>query len=603
MGDGRRAEDVPGSSGALPPGSGHGADPLGLVVGTVPATPLQFSVGLAPGQYVQLDDVVVTRRELPGQAGVRIAGVVTNVEAMHEGARFASDVFLIEQGALPAGICEVAEVTVTRVEPELYVPPLPGAQVRRAMGAQRESALYFDEMGASRVPVGFGRDGQPVFVNFEFVDGTRGAHVSISGVSGIATKTSFAMFLLHSITNCGVLAGEAHNTKALIFSVKGEDLLFLDYANSKLTPSQQARYAVLGLPPAPFGNVRVFAPPRKGDPAGTPDVFARDRAVSPFFWTLVEFCRDELLPFVFADAEDERAQYTMLIAQVAARLRRDAVPAGEEGAVRFQGVDPANDRIIRTFGDLVALLEAELGDEGNRGSWVAGSTVTGSVNALLRRLRSAVAPLSVIVRGDLAHRGERSITTSRAQVTVADLHNLPDRAQRFVVGVTLRAEFARKERQGTARPLMFVVLDELNKYAPREGDSPIKQILLDLAERGRSLGVILIGAQQTASEVERRILANCAIRVAGRLDAAEAMRPEYGYLPAVQRQRATLAKPGTMFIAQPDIPVPLAVDFPFPAWATRPSEKGEWAGHDAGPARPADPFATIPGADDDPPPF
>jgi len=572
------------------------------VVGTVPATPLQFSVGLAPGQYAQLDDVVVTERPLPGAGEVRIAGVVTNVEAVHEGARFASDVFLIADGALPAEVCEVAEVTVTRVEPELYVPPLPGATVSRAVGKQRESALYFDEMGTSRVPVGFGRDGQPVYVNFEFLDGTRGAHVSISGVSGIATKTSFAMFLLHSITNCGVLAGEAHNTKALVFSVKGEDLLFLDYANARLTASQRARYADLGLPAAPFGNVRVFAPPRKGDPAGTPDVHARDRAVSPFYWTIAEFCEQELLPFVFADAEDERAQYTMLIAQVAARLRREAVAAGADGAVRIGGVDPANDKIIRTFGDLVTLLEAELSDDATRGSWVAGSTVTGSVNALLRRLRSAVAPLSVIVRGDLAHRGERSISTSRAQVTVVDLHNLPDRAQRFAVGVTLRAEFARKERQGTARPLMFVMLDELNKYAPREGDSPIKQILLDLAERGRSLGVILIGAQQTASEVERRILANCAIRVAGRLDAAEALRPEYGYLPPAQRQRATLAKPGTMFIAQPDIPVPLAVDFPFPAWATRPSEKGEWAGHDTGPARPEDPFAAITPADD-PAPF
>ncbi|HUC57143.1 MAG TPA: ATP-binding protein, partial [Streptosporangiaceae bacterium] len=427
--------------------------------------------------------------------------------------------------------------------------------------------------------------------------------VSISGVSGIATKTSFAMFLLHSITNCGVLAGEAHNTKALVFSVKGEDLLFLDYANSRLTPAQAAKYDALGLPASPFGNVRVFAPPRKGDPSGTPDVHARDRAVSPFYWTLAEFCEQELLPFAFVDAEDERAQYTMLISQVAARLRRDAHPAGNEGAVKIAGVDPANDKILRTFDDLVRLLEAELGDDGNRGSWVAGSTGTGSVNALLRRLRSAVAPLSVVVRGDLAHKGERSISTSRAQMTVVDLHNLPDRAQRFVVGVTLRTEFARKERQGTARPLMFVMLDELNKYAPREGDSPIKQILLDLAERGRSLGVILIGAQQTASEVERRILANCAIRVAGRLDAAEAQRPEYGYLPPAQRQRATLAKPGTMFIAQPDIPVPLAVDFPFPAWATRPSEKGGWAGHDDGPSRPADPFATIPGAAEDPPPF
>ena len=580
---------------------GLGLDALGLVVGTVPATPLQFSVGLAPGQYAQLDDVVVTERPLPGRPGVRISGVVTNVEAVHEGARFASDVFLINSGALPAEVCEVAEVTVTRVEPELYVPPLPGALVSRAAGAQRESALYFDEMGSSRVPVGFGRDGQPVYVNFEFLDGTRGAHVSISGVSGIATKTSFAMFLLHSITNCGVLAGEAHNTKALVFSVKGEDLLFLDYANSRLTDGQRARYAELGLPARPFGNVRVFAPPRRNDPSGTPDVHARDRAVSPFYWTLAEFCDQELLPFVFADAEDERAQYTMLIAQVAARLRRDAVPAGTDGAVRIQGA--GSDAIIRTFGHLVELLETELGDDSTRGSWVAGSTVMGSVNALLRRLRSAVPPLSSIVRGDLAHRGERSISTSRAQITVIDLHNLPDRAQRFVVGVTLRAEFARKERQGTARPLMFVMLDELNKYAPREGDSPIKQILLDLAERGRSLGVILIGAQQTASEVERRILANCAIRVAGRLDAAEALRPEYGYLPPAQRQRATLAKPGTMFIAQPDIPVPLAVDFPFPAWATRPSEKGEWAGHDPGPARPPDPFAAIPGADDDVPPF
>jgi len=69
-----------------PTGSGHD---LGMVVGTVPATPLQFSVGLAPGQYAQLDDVVVTERQLAGHANVRIAGVVTNVEAVHEGARFA----------------------------------------------------------------------------------------------------------------------------------------------------------------------------------------------------------------------------------------------------------------------------------------------------------------------------------------------------------------------------------------------------------------------------------------------------------------------------------------------------------------------------------
>jgi DNA helicase HerA-like ATPase len=156
---------------------------------------------------------------------------------------------------------------VTRVEPEVYVPPKPGAPVYRATGQQRDEALYFDEMGDQKVPVGFGRDGNPVYLNFEFVDGTRGAHISISGVSGIATKTSFALFLLHSIVNSGVLKTEAHNTKMLVFSVNGEDLLFLDYANARLNQEDRDKYSRLGLPATPFQS-------------GTPDVQARDKAIS-----------------------------------------------------------------------------------------------------------------------------------------------------------------------------------------------------------------------------------------------------------------------------------------------------------------------------------
>jgi hypothetical protein len=61
--------------------------------------------------------------------------------------------------------------------------------------------------------------------------------------------------------------------------------------------------------------------------------------------------------------------------------------------------------------------------------------------------------------------------------------------------------------------------------------------------------------------------------VVGRLDPGEASRPEYGFLPPAHRQRATIAKPGTMFVMQPEIPVPLVCEFPFPAWATRPDEQ------------------------------
>ena len=54
-----------------------------------------------------------------------------------------------------------------------------------------------------RLPAGLGRDGSPIYLNLDFLDGTRGAHVSISGISGVATKTSYALFLLHSSSGPG----------------------------------------------------------------------------------------------------------------------------------------------------------------------------------------------------------------------------------------------------------------------------------------------------------------------------------------------------------------------------------------------------------------
>ena len=172
---------------------------VGRVLGTSDATPLQFWTAVAPGSYLQLDDVVVTTRELPDRPPVRIAGVVTQVRARHEGAVFDSDVFSIADGTLPAQVQEAAEITVTRVDPEFYVPPAPGAMVHRATGDLRAAALHFDRM-ERQIPMGTGRDGMPVYLNADFLDGTRGAHVSISGISGVATKTSFATFLLYAVS-------------------------------------------------------------------------------------------------------------------------------------------------------------------------------------------------------------------------------------------------------------------------------------------------------------------------------------------------------------------------------------------------------------------
>jgi len=566
-------------------------EPVGRVLGTDDATPLDFWVALAPEQYLQLDDVVVCERSVPGcDEPVRLSGVVTQVRARHEGARFDSDVFLIEAGVLPAETVEAAEVTTTRVEPEVYVPPSPGTEVRRAAGAERDAALFFDRM-EKRLPIGLGRDGAALFANLDFIDGTRGAHINISGISGVATKTTYATFLLYSLFNSGVLGDEATNTHALIFNVKGEDLLFLDHDNVQLDDTQRDHYRTLGLVPGAFKQVDVYAPPRKGDPNAGPDVATRTQGVHAFYWTLAEFIADDLLPFAFADAEDDRQQYTMVVHNVSAALRRNGGP-GDDGAWRCH-----DGSVLRTYRQLVDYVIAKVNDDADRHEWAGAATGMGTINAFVRRLLSSQRALDRIVRADIPERAQHRIETERAQVTVVDLHNFTERAQRFVVGVTLQRAFERKEQTGSAKPLLFVVLDELNKYAPRDGDSPIKEILLDVAERGRSLGIVLIGAQQTASEVERRVIANASLKVVGRLDPAEASRPEYGFLPATHQRRATIAKPGTMFVSQPQIPVPLVVEFPFPAWATRPAERtGSNPTATGAAAAPDDPYAGLPGA-------
>jgi hypothetical protein len=65
-----------------------------------------------------------------------------------------------------------------------------------------------------------------------------------------------------------------------------------------------------------------------------------------------------------------------------------------------------------------------------------------------------------------------------------------------------------------------------------------------------------------------------------------------------------------MFISQPEIPVPLAVDFPFPAWATREGEADLAASPAGGAVRsdgeaaPGRMLSRVPfAADDDLPPF
>ncbi len=575
----------------------EGGAGVGRVLGTQHTTTSGFRVVLDDDDYLQLDDLVVVRTQVPKGGEVRTYGVVTESEAIYEGAQYESDTHRIAaEGILPAAKVRSAQVAVTRVDPEIWVSPDPGEVVERAAGAERAKALYLDQMERA-LPIGLGRDGEPVYVDLDFFDGRKGGHMSISGISGVATKTSFALFFLRLLSGRPDIVGEgAANLRILVFNVKGEDLLWLDRPNRFFDPEAATVWERLGVAAGPFPSVAFWAPPRSssGDTV-IPDIGGRLEGVAAFTWTPREFIDEGLLRFLFTDAADSRNQIPFIEERVRAQLRRFAVDVeGLPGAVVLR--DPSvesfrpGERAVahqgeRVITDLRTLVEAVTEfvdpDDGSEPDqkWT-GRVQAGTVSAFARRLHAAVSRLGHLVRAGESRRIDRAA----AQVTVVGIQSLHDLGQRFVVGALLAETFAEKENTGQRLPLSVVVLDELNKYAPRDGSSALKDMLVDIAQRGRSLGVLLVGAQQTASRVAQEVMENAAIRVAGRLDAAEAERAEYGWMLPSTRARARLLKPGTMVVSQPSIPVPLVVEFPFPPWATRKEEVDD---------RDVDPFAGL----------
>ncbi len=541
------------------------SEEVGLVLGTKDASPLEFWVGVLKDRYLELDDIVEVTTKIPGKdEKVTFYGVVDHVRKLYEGTQFDSDTILAEKGLIPVEVSYAAFVKVTRVEPEVYIPPHPGDKVYRSTRGI-EKGLYFDRM-ERRVPVGIMRNGAVVYSNLEFINGEKGGHLSISGISGVATKTSYALFFLYSLFNSKALGKERASTHAIIFNVKGEDLLFLDKPNKKLKKEEREKYALLGLPSdRPFESVRFYAPSRPVSEGIEVMTEKRKEGINPYFWTMYDIASKRILRFLFSTGGEEEISTLMhAIRKVEDRLYELSKDSKDKVSIEKDG------NKIDTLFDLKRDIEID------QEWWFSGGNVASqTVSAFLRRLDHAAVSARSIIRP--FPRGNYNTSSFKigwkdSQITVIDVNRLDSYSKMFVVGVIINEIFREKEKSNTSRPLVFIMLDELNKYAPKTGWSPIKELLLDIAERGRSLGIILIGAQQTASEIEKRVFANSAIKVVGRLDPAESERTEYDFLTPTLRKRAIMINSGTMIYHQPDVPVPLLLRFPFPLWATKKEE-------------------------------
>ena len=239
------------------------SEPVGLVDGAQEANTSRLHVVLDENATLELDELVITTQTLPDGTELTHFGIVVESRGYLEGADLSSDTRRITgTKTMPGATTRTAEVQVLRTLPEKWLPPAPGAVVRPARGANRDNALFLDQM-EKPLAVGYDQSRQPVYADFSFMDGSRGGHVSISGISGVATKTTYAAFLLYMLLETpqgrALLGQHAPATRALVFNVKGEDLLHLDRPNSKIGSREGALegWAALGVEnPGPFRDVQ-----------------------------------------------------------------------------------------------------------------------------------------------------------------------------------------------------------------------------------------------------------------------------------------------------------------------------------------------------------
>ncbi|MDP9202087.1 MAG: ATP-binding protein [Gemmatimonadota bacterium] len=545
------------------------SEALGRVVATErrPNTPHEFHfwtaidspVGI--GTIVRVDGAQPIDGHIPHIYGIVVEGFsYTDLQSpMH-------DVLGHDGSPTTAGFAstERAEIrlytaAVLRQIPEEPLQPVPMGQVFLAEEADVQVALRMDSYlrdGANTgIPVGVYRAGGTdavIYLDADFLLGPEAAHLNITGVSGLATKTSAVEWLLASLFKH--FPDEKGSIAAVCFNVKGPDLCYLDQPG-KVEKTDEALYEKLGVEPKPFESVRYFAPyTAKGLALNT---FRNNEAllhnVTPLTWGL-----REVLQFaeVLLNKDDVDAKADALIDFIT------------ENVVDKEFSDPllSKKHRVQSFADLDGWFRDVLqGMEKKDGeSWRTHHVAT------IRKVRNRLSNISTRCAGLVTDSSAVSDlpfgSFADRTVYVVDVANLEEDAQDLIFARIVSKLREHLERRDLGVKHLVVFVDELNKYAPGDGaDTYVRKMLLDIAERGRYLGLVLFGAQQFRSQVHRRVVGNSGTGLFGRMDPDELSTPGYAVLsPATRTKLATLEK-GQLMIRHPHFTQPIFVRFPRPS--------------------------------------
>lgn len=450
----------------------------------------------------------------------------------------------------------------------IYTPVLDGQLVSLADEEDIRQALGLSDV-KNPIPCGYIEMYEenpitiPVQFNSHFLIGPEGAHLNISGISGLASKTSYAMFLMKAIQDKYMRQSYYKSQDSVAFivlNVKGRDLLALDEPNEYLTEVDKSIYSEkLGIIPLPFKNVKYFYPYAKNAETATygRDWDAQKEEGKAFQYAYTYEGDREKIEMLFANIDDANGTMESIVAQICS-----------------PNSDFAN---VTQWSDFKSKL-SEYKQSGNTGKDKEISVL--SWRKFSRHFNRVFEKNYHLFNDNIEGIGGVRLQEAIQQINkndmlVIDIAKLSEEMQGFVFGDVVSAIYDLKlgqpiiERSESEIPSKIIIfIDELNKYASKDisKNSPILRRVLEVTERGRSLGIILFSAEQFKSDIHDRVKGNCATHAYGRSNAIEVSKSDYQYVPPVYKSMMTRLAQGEYILQNPIFRTLLNIKFPKPIY-------------------------------------
>ncbi len=479
-------------------------------------------------------------------------GIVTEMRSYSDVESFIADYLSHDFGdatiEVPTDISEVIVVTCAvmrnvslKTKPvgrsRVYFPSILGIQFAYGIVDEHGNIIY---KGAS-IPFGVFENGDntvaPISVDEDFLLGPESAHLNVSGISGLASKTSAIEFVIKS-----VLTHSRKRIAVVMFNVKSKDLLYIDQPNLELEGEEWSMraYETLQIPAQPFENSRFFAPT---DPTNRPNgtKSLRELPTTNFEWDLQMIAHQ--IPSLFDSIDwDDRMEGVWFVIQ-------DEIDRGT----------------FITYAQMLTWIDNQINQATNRQQQL----IRGGHTATWNKMRFHLHRIPRSYEGLIATAGQgRDIPWNEltsGNVFVIDIQKLNDRGQRLVFGRSISTLSRKLENNELALDSVIVFVDELNKFAPSGGSSsPLKARLIDITARGRGLGLILFGAEQFASSVDKEIVENSSTYLYGRTETNELRSPNFSAFSDEVKTKLTMLPQGQLLIKFAKFPQPIFLKFPFP---------------------------------------